>query len=216
MPSAKVIEAIAVTAELCGRVFSPAAAMVFAGDLDGFPEAGVLAALTRCRKEVRGLLTIQEVISRIDDGRPGVEQAWAMLPKGENDSVVWSEEMATAWGIAAPLLADGDRIGARMAFKESYLAAVASARDQRMPPRWTPSFSDRRDVAGMQAALIEAVRHKRISLTFAVESLPPENAEGLLLSLGVKKHPLLAAPSADGREKVEALMLKLHLPKAES
>lgn len=208
MPSSAVIEAIAVTAELCGRTFSPAAAAVFAGDLDGFNEQAVLAALTRCRKEVRGMMTLQDVISRIDDGRPGVEQAWAMLPHDENASTVWTDEMAQAWGVAMPLLNDGDRVGARMAFKEAYTKLIAEARDQKLPAKWTASFG--RDVGGRQAALIEAVRHRRLPLGHAVQLLPVEAAEGLLMSLGVTNHPLLAAPNADGKKKVGELLQLLN------
>lgn len=207
MPSSAVIQAIAVTAELCGRTFSPAAAAVFAKDLDGFPAEAVLAALTRCRKEVKGLLMVQDVISRIDDGRPGAEQAWAMLPHDEETSTVWTDEMAHAWGIARQLLQDGDRVGARMAFKEAYTKAVADARDAKVPPKWTASFG--RDAAGRLAALAEAVRLKRLPLDHAVKLLPADAAEGLLLSLGVSKHPLLAAPSKQGQKRVRDLLLAM-------
>ncbi len=205
MQSSQVIQAIAVTAELCGRTFSPAAAMVFASDLDGFADAAILAALSRCRKEVRGMLTVQDVVSRIDDGRPGVEEAWAMLPQNEDSSVVWTDEMASAFGVAMPLLNDGDRIGARMAFKEAYAKAITTARDQKILPRWTPSFG--RDAGGRQAALIEAVRHNRLSLESAVKLLPSELSVGLLMSLGVKSHPLLAAPCVEGQKKIQELRL---------
>lgn len=207
MPTSDVIEAIAVTAELCGRTFSAAAASVFASDLDGFSEQSTLAALTRCRKEVRGLLTIQDVISRIDDGRPGIEQAWAMIPQDEAGSVVWSDEMAQAWGIIAPLLADGDRIGARMAFKEIYAKLVSAARDKRIAPKWVTSFGH--DRLGRQSALIEAVKHNRMQLDHATSLLPPDAAEGLVMALGVKNHPLLAAPSEEGRAKVKELLLTM-------
>lgn len=160
MPSSKVIEAVAVTAELCGRAFSEGAARVFVHDLEGFPDDAILAALTRCRKEVRGALTVQDVISRMDDGRPGVEEAWAMIPRDEESSIVWTDEMAQAYGAAAPLLAEGDRVGARMAFKEAYARLVAAARDQRQPANWTPSLGG--NVSGRQLALIDAVRHKRM------------------------------------------------------
>lgn len=209
MVSAQVLEAIAVTAELCGRTFSPAAARVFAGDLDGFPDAAILAALSRCRKEVKGLLTVQDVVSRVDDGRPGVEQAWAMLPHDENTSTVWTDEMAHAWGIAGPLMLEGDRVGARMAFKEAYTRAVADARDQKLPPKWTPSFG--RDPGGRQAAIEDAVRNKRLSLEHGVKLLPIDAAEGLLMSLGVRNHPLLAPPSSTGRAKVRELLLTLKM-----
>jgi hypothetical protein len=145
------------------------------------------------------------VISRIDDGRPGVEQAWAMIPQDEETSTVWTEEMAQAWGVAAPLLSN-DRIAARMAFKEAYAKAVTDARDQKLPPKWTPSFG--RDVPGRQAALAEAVRHNRIGLAHAVELLPHDAAEGLVRSLGAM-HPLLAAPSVVGQTRVKALLAGL-------
>lgn len=209
MPSSKILEAIAVTAELCGRVFSPAAAMMFASDLDGFPEPAVLSALTRCRKEVKGFLTIADVISRIDDGRPGAEEAWAMIPRDEATSVVWTEEMAQAYGKASPLLDEGDKIGARMAFKEAYAKLVAEARDRKKPPKWTPSLGD--DVNGRQLALIDAVRAGRMGIDHAANLLAgqPDLQQGLLLQAGPKDHPLLAAPSKEGRAKVQALLADL-------
>jgi hypothetical protein len=110
MASPELIQAIAVTAELCGRTFSPEAARVFVDDLAGFDERAIAAALRRCRREVRGALTVQDVVSRIDDGRPGPEEAWAMLPKDEATSCVWTDEMREAFGAALPLLEQGDKV----------------------------------------------------------------------------------------------------------
>lgn len=207
MATAKVIEAVAVTAELCGRTFTPAAAAMFVSDLEGFTDDAILGALTRCRREVKGLLTVQDVISRLDDGRPGAEQAWAMIPAGEDGSVVWSEEMAEAFGAAQPLLAAGERIPARMAFKETYERLVSAARDRREPVRWSPSFGT--DASGRQVAVIDAVRARRLTLEHATELLPLDLAKGMLMSLGVSKHPLLAAPSKEGRERVRAMLADL-------
>ena len=67
MPTLTLLEAVAVTAELCGRTFSEPAARVFVADLAAYPEDAVLKALTRCRKEVRGALTVADVVQRIDD-----------------------------------------------------------------------------------------------------------------------------------------------------
>ena len=50
MPSKALIQAVAVTAELCGRTFSEPAARVFVEDLAAYPEAAVLA------ETVEGLL----------------------------------------------------------------------------------------------------------------------------------------------------------------
>ena len=83
MATPELIKAVAVTAELCGRVFSPEAAAVFVSDLETYPEKALIRALARCRREVKGMLTVQDVLTRLDDGRPGVEEAWAMLPHDE-------------------------------------------------------------------------------------------------------------------------------------
>jgi len=209
MASSALIKAIAATAELCGKTYTPAAAAMLASDLTGYDERAVMAALTRCRKELDGKpFNVAAIIARIDDGRPGVEQAWAMLPHDENTSAVWTDEMAQAWGIAQPLLAEGDKIGARMAFKEAYTKFINDARDQKIPPKWTPTFGC--DFGGRQAALIEAVRHNRIGIDYAVSLLPVDAAEGLLLTVGAKDHPLLDAPDKDGKKRVGELLKLLN------
>lgn len=170
MPSAALLEAVAVTAELCGRTFSEPAARVFVADLAGFPEQAVIRALSKCRREVRGLLTVQDVVSRIDDGRPGADEAWSMMPFDERQSVVWSEEMAQAFGICGPLLSQGDKVAARMAFKDAYTRLVAEARDERRPVNWSPSLGH--DPRGRDAAIEEAVRKGRLSLEHARDICP--------------------------------------------
>src|SRR5438132_5158372 len=87
-PGRKLVEGIAVTAEICGQALSPVAAEMLAGDLSDFDEAVILAALARCRIELQGPLKISEILARIDDGRPGADEAWAMMPKSELASVV--------------------------------------------------------------------------------------------------------------------------------
>lgn len=192
MPSSELIKAVAVTAELCGRTFSPEAAGVFVADLDGFNERAVIKALAKCRREVRGALTIQDVVSRIDDGRPGADEAWALMPLSESQSVVWSDEMAEAFGICGPLLDAGDKIAARMAFKESYARLVARNRDEGRPVRWTPSLGH--DPRGRDAALAAAVEAGRIGLEHARElspALPAPSAD--VMAAIARDLPLLAA-----------------------
>lgn len=153
-------DAIAATAELCGAPLSKPALAMLALDLDAYPPPAVMMALRRCRMEHRGRLTAEAVISRIDDGRPGAEEAWAMIPRDEDGSVVWTDEMASAYGVAAPLLAQGEPIAARMAFLEHYRAAVARARLDARPATWRPSLG--RDPRGRDAALIDAAERGRI------------------------------------------------------
>lgn len=183
MPSIELIQAVAVTAELCGRVFSEGAARMFVADLSAYPEPAVLKALTRCRREVKGMLTIQDVVSRIDDGRLGVEEAWAMMPFSESQSVVWTEEMAEAFGIALPLLCEGEKVAARMAFKEAYLRLNGEARDAGKPVVWTPSLGH--DKSGREPVLSEAISKGRLTYEHAQAigyTLPNHKAVEVLLT----------------------------------
>jgi hypothetical protein len=123
------------------------------------------------------------------DGRPGVEEAWALCPKSEELSVVWTEEMAEAFEIARKLLNEGDEIAARMAFKEKYSAIVLSARLDSKPPRWLVSLGW--DKADRVRALSEAVRKRQISPSHAYGLLAPESGEEFLLSLPVPERKLL-------------------------
>lgn len=174
MPSIELLQAVAVTAELCGRTFSEGAARMFVADLSAFSEEAVLKALGRCRREVKGMLTIQDVVSRIDDGRPGPEEAWAQMPFDESQSVVWTDEMAQAFGVALPLLEEGEKVAARMAFKEAYLRLIGEARDAGKPVNWTPSLGY--DVRGRDAVVADAVAKGRLSYSYAqtvCPALPP-------------------------------------------
>lgn len=164
------IEAIAVTAELTGTVMSAPAARVMADDLARFPEGAVLEALTRCRRELKGRLTIADVLTRIDDGRPGPEEAWAMIPHDEAASVVWTEEMSGAFNVANALITEGEKIQARMAFVERYKTLVAAARDKGLPVKWSASLGH--DPHGRERVLVEAVNMGRIGPNYARLLLP--------------------------------------------
>ena len=170
MPTLNLIKAIAVTAELTGTQFSEIAAEVMATDLALYPENQVMKALTRCRRELKGRLTIADVVTRLDDGRPGAEEAWSMIPRDEAATVVWTDEMAVAFGVVTHMLAAGEEIPARMAFKEKYLALVAAARDNRTAPKWTPSLGS--DPNGRMAALETAVMLGRMSDQHALSLVP--------------------------------------------
>jgi glutamate formiminotransferase len=111
------LEAIGVCCEITGTEISEVAARVMADDLARYPHQQVLGALTRCRREVRSRLTLADVIERLDDGRPGPQEAWAVVAPTLHDegvTVVRTREMAVAFGVALGL-AD-DPIAARMAF----------------------------------------------------------------------------------------------------
>lgn len=102
------------------------------------------------------------------DGRPGADEAWAMIPRDEYVSVVMTEEMAKAYGIAKPLLDEGDQVAARMAFKDAYSRIVEQNKMAGIAPSWFPSLGH--DPAMREAVLTDAVRVGRLSASFAALS----------------------------------------------
>ena len=137
--SKELLKAIAVTAELTGTQLSAIAQASMAEELLLCNESAVIVALQRCRREVRqGGFTLGTVLERIDDGRPGADEAWAIALEALDEacSVVWCGEIQQAFAIARPVLVAGDKIGARMAFRNAYDRLVRDARVQRKPERW--------------------------------------------------------------------------------
>ena len=171
-PGQGLLQAIAVTAELTGTEISETAARVMAEELARYPEPWVVAALKRCQRELRSRMTLADVLARLDDGRPGPEEAWALCPRDEYSTVVWTEEMCAASGVARPLIAEGDDVAARMAFLERYRQEVQKAREEARPPRWTASLGW--DVQGRETAVLEAVRSGRLTTDYAMAILPPQ------------------------------------------
>lgn len=168
-----VVKVLMIMAQLTGKTFASAEpAELLAADLADYPAPAVLVALARCRKELRSFPTLADILARIEDGRPGAEEAWAMIPRDEDGSVVWTSEMAEAFGTARRLLPD--EVAARMAFRETYLKLLADARAERRPARWEVSLG--MDKNGRVAALQEAVRKKRIGQDQAQALLPDFDA----------------------------------------
>ena len=181
--SRSLLEAIAVTCELTSTNLRESAIRVMVDNLSEYPETQVLGALRKCCRELRGKLTLADILSRIEDGRPGVEEAWAMLSTvlgNEQGSIVWTEEMREAYGVVAPL-AD-DPIAARMAFKERYSALVSKARDRHEQVKWSASLGY--DQSQREAVVQEAVDRKRLMQEQAFKLcpfLPPVSGETMKL-----------------------------------
>lgn len=173
---------------------------IYAEHLADVPREQLQQAFWKASRELKFFPKIAELrelaglaLDALKDGRPGPEEAWARMPKGdrmEEDSVVWCEEERNAFGACRSLLLDGDQIGARMAFKERYERELAEARSQRRPVRWTMSAGY--DMGHRLSTLASAVQEKRMSLERALnfvpgerqndfaQMLPPADARGLL------------------------------------
>jgi hypothetical protein len=150
--------------------------------------------------------SIIEIIDAMrPDGRPGADEAWAMIPMDEYTSAVMTQEMADALHIAQPLIDAGDKIAARMAFKEAYARIVDANKRNGIAPSWFPSLGH--DNEGREAALADAVRLGIIKPNHAIALLPPDKIEPMLQSAG--EHALaleFKPPSAEEmQERLRAL-----------
>lgn len=140
-----------------------------------------------------------------DDGRPGAEEAWAIALPGADqaETVVWTAETAVAWGVAWPILAAGDEVGARMAFREVYNRLVTQARATGVPLQWQPCLGH--DPKRHADALRRAADLGRISRrdADAAVALPAPRAPVLLLAGGTTVGNV--EPSDAQREAMQAL-----------
>lgn len=134
------------------------------------------------------------------DGWPDADEAWSLAVQAADEwvSVVWTQEIATAWGESQPVMALGDEVGARMAFKSIYGRAVAMARAHSREPIWMKSLG--RDPDGRNAAVIDAVNKGRLPPTAleSVQALPAPNLK--LLEGGAEK-----TASVDSKAALEAI-----------
>lgn len=155
---AQLAAAIVATAETLGQTMSAAAAELMASDLSEYPAPDIIAALTACRRELTGKLTLAAILQRVQaaDGRPDPNEAWALAlaASDEFDSVVLTDEIQLALGAARAILDAGDKVGARMSFLSAYQRLVDTARRENRPVKWSlsPGFDQQRRLIAVQEA----------------------------------------------------------------
>lgn len=192
----ELLKALAVCAEITGSDLSEGAARVMAEDLSRYPHQQVLGALTRCRRELTGRITLAAIITRLDDGRPGPQEAWAIVApclRDEGPTIVWTDDMAQAFGVA---LSCEDSIAARMAFLESYNTLCQQARDAGRKVTWTQCLGH--DQSGRDGPLLAAVAAGRLSISHAQQFLTGETARADLLRLSAPHKAEFDIPKSIG------------------
>lgn len=127
------------------------------------------------------------------DGRVSANEAWAMVPRSEQDSVVWTDEISQAMEIAQPLLDENDQIGARMAFIGAYDRLVSEARRNGVKVRWMASLGWDQDKR--REVLEHAQRVGRINASYAAGLLPAPRETG----------PVMAALMASSTLRIAAV-----------
>jgi len=170
--SREVIEALAVTAELTSTEFSETAIKLIIKKLKVYSTQSVLKALDRCQNECRGRLTLADIITRIDSGHPGPEEAYSIAKysiESEESTVVWTKQIEKSSFVAMDL----DKVAGRMAFIETY-----KKQDFSQPPHWFVSLGW--DKSQREGPILEAVRLGRLTSTAAQNQLPESEQIKLL------------------------------------
>lgn len=177
--SVRILEAIAVAAEMTGTELSKAALRGMELELEAYPEDAVLHALSRCRRELKHRLTLADIIERLsaNDGRPTADEAWgkALAGMDENATVILNDEISEAMGVARAIFQAGDKVGARMAFREAYDRVIQRNREARVPVRWWASLGN--DASRREIAVQEGIRQGLIGNETARLVLPPPDAK---------------------------------------
>lgn len=207
----RLLENLAATSELMGQSISPLALEYMAKDLKQYQVDTVIEALNKLRRESKGRLTLAAIVEKIEelnpDGRPKADEAWAMIPQDEYASSVMTQEMAEAMGIAQSLLDDGDKIGARMAFRDAYNRIVDANKRNGVPVSWFPSLGWEK--SGRIPVLAEAVRLGRLTQDHVLRLVAPEEIDTVLQLAGVKNRALENKTTQAERENIQKVKMLL-------
>lgn len=205
----ELIKQIAATFELCGGApLNETALGLVVYELEKYRESEVLPALQRCRTEVKGKLSLADIIQKIPKSsadRPSADIAFAMLPQSEAQSVVWTREMAEAHGVVRELL-ETDPTGARMAFRDAYTRLCDQSLAEGKDVEW--EYSAGTYAAGRETVLKDALKKGRMSAE-QVKHINPElltSPQGKHLLPGPKPKP---EEATDIQEYITALKKKM-------
>lgn len=178
-----IVQALTVAFQFVNQSMPDIAIAEMAHELSAYPEAHVLAALKRCRSELKSI-RYSDIVDRLPGGHPGPEEAWSVIGpslRDESLTVVWTDQMREAFGVAVGL-AD-DPTAARMAFKETYVKLVNEARSRNQGPKWSVSAGT--DTQHRALVVQEAVKAGKLLPEYARQFLPlPEPTGNSLARLG--------------------------------
>lgn len=140
-----------------------------------------------------------EIIEHIGNGlpahcrHPDSEEAWAIAVRAmdEADTVFRTPQIIEAWNVAQSVMALGDEVGARMAFRSSYERLVSLARSQGIPPKWEISLGTNAELRAMRTE--EAARLGMISSDVAQMYALPAPIDHKAIMSGMEKQLRIAA-----------------------
>ncbi len=169
-------KAIKALAKLHNRDFDPDSMAIYFRALEPYTWAEVSAAMAaheRDPQEGRFFPMPAHIIGHIrsKNKRMGADEAWSLIPLTEQESAYWTQEARQAFFQAAlPLLEDGDKISARMAFKSAYERICRESDETNAPIRW--EFSEGFDISGREQCLRRAIDRGLLEYKQACKLLP--------------------------------------------
>lgn len=168
-----------------GKTLSNAAMKVTFKLLSGYPFEHVAAAIYKHIETSDRAPQPSDIIKllNIADEHLDADSAWLIVPKSEEDSAVWTDEMATAWGSCSKLYYSGDIFNATRGFKSEYKRICEISRLTNKPVNWTLTRGTNSEL--LKTCVEEALRLGRLKQDYAnrvLDSLPkPITREGLAL-----------------------------------
>ena len=205
---AEFAEIMTVTMSLYGRDSTQALMRVYWAALVAYPMEKVRHAFnawiqdpqqgTFMPKPADIIRTIQDASGTT--GWLSANEAWAIAIRAEDESrtVVWTKEIAQAWQLALPILEEGDKIGARMAFIPAYERLVKQAQLEGRAAQW--EVSQGWDPQLRQVAIQQAV---------SAGLLPPPEPEPVLQITGPDQQPMTEEQMAENRQRMAENFRKL-------
>ena len=146
----ELLDQLYATAEVLGSEIKPAAATLMIRDLRDYNRLEIEQALARCRSEITGRLTLASILDRMPTANVhlSANEAWSivLMSRDEQATVIWTDEIAKAAGVANPILEIGDKVGARMAFIAAYEREIASSKAEGRTVRWWPSLGNSKEL----------------------------------------------------------------------
>lgn len=161
---------IAGTADIIGQSLNQAAIALMVEDLAEWDFNEIQAALNACRREVKGRLSLKDIIDRLPkkgDVLPSADEAWGQIVDFGNEykTIIAPKIAFQAAYQGAFALMDTDKVGARMAFKAAYDRLLPEYLDK--PIEYQISLSNNRNER--REALIRAVEDGKISKQHALK-----------------------------------------------
>ena len=145
-------------------------AMVELLDNQGYEFNDIKAALNKCCIEVKGRLSLKDIIDRLPkkgDELPTADEAWGLVYDFDNDqkTIIAPAIAFEAGRCGAFNLISTDKVAARMAFKAAYDKLIPNYSGK--PIRYEISLSD--DKEERRTALIQAVEDGKITKQHALK-----------------------------------------------